>query len=410
MKLEGKEMQEILDLMRKREIVEAFKLIKKYLDNGADEEAQQLLIELVRCDWNLFLLTEDKDILDSIRFDAENGDPWMGYTYARYHDAVMPDTNSLQIATDYYDAAIKQGIVDALVFEALCWRNGEYGVINPRKYHELCDKALDEGSLRAAMQIAVDRIYGINGYEADPQGVINGLLPYIESCDADGMHYDPHFIHLVGQAYEQLGDREKAAQWYDRALEAGDPKACYPLSLLRGYDEDGNVVDIDAYSEVMERGRAIYVPTAYMEVTLAMTQDFYDEASEQDQQQYYEMIKDELELAADMGERMADYVLALYYLHGIFGFEQNYSEAFSWAARGALLRDDGSYGILADMVRDGIAPGNRTTEFQHYCELQALRYGSNDYLERVVDAYKHGYLTDYAAEIEQYYLPQLEEE
>ena len=147
-----------------------------------------------------------------------------------------------------------------------------------------------------------------------------------------------------------------------------------------------------------------------LEFTLAITEEIYDEATEEEQQQYHEAIKDELELAAMMGERMADYMLAFYYRYGIFGFEQDCEEAFSWAARGALLREDGCYGILADMIQDGTALGNRGEEFQHYCELQALRYGSTEYMARVVEAYQHGHLTDYAAEIEQYYLPQIVEE
>ena len=409
MKVDEQEVQQAAELMRKREIVEAFKLIELNLDEET-VVTQNMLMELVRWDWNLFLLAEDEDLINEIRRQAEMRDPWMGYVYARYHDAVMPETNSLQIATDYYDAAIEYGIADAMVYEAMSWRDGEYGVCNVQKYHELCDKALDKGSVRAVIQISLDRIYGNSGYQAQPQHVFDTLVRYVDSCDADGTHYDPYYMHLLGRACEETGKKQLAAKWYERAMEAGDAKSCYPLALLRACDENGNIIDIDAFSEIMERGRAIYAPTANLEVTLAMTQDMFDDASEEDQQTYHELIKDELELGALMGERMADYILAIYYRDGLFGFDQDYNEAFRWAARGALLRDDGCYGILADMIRDGIAPGNRGEEFQHYCELQALRYGSNEYMERVVEAYQHGHLTDYAAEIEQYYLPQIEEE
>ena len=43
----------------------------------------------------------------------------------------------------------------------------------------------------------------------------------------------------------------------------------------------------------------------------------------------------------------------------------------------------------------------------HFYELQALRLGDTEMLETVVDSYEHGHLTDFAAEIEKYYIPEL---
>lgn len=402
------EVNEILQLMKKRELVDAFKALVPLIDDN--EAAQVLFLELVRTDWNMFLLADNQEVMETLEDGAAADHPWLSYGYARYHDAVMPKTESLEIATKYYDAAMNFGIADADVFEAMCWRDGEYGIINERRYVQMVQEALKKGSHRAAMQVSIDQMYGNSGYTADPQGIYDHMSEYTRQCDEADQHYDPHYLCLVGQACEELGRKKEAMQWYDRALEEGDPKACYNLALLRGCDEDGNIVDYDKFSAVMTRGRELYVPTANMEITLAMTEEIFQEASEEDQREYTSAIKDELELAADMGERTADYILAVYYRDGLFGFEQDYNEAFKWAARGAIIRDNSCYGILADMVKDGIAPEGYDEAFQHDCELKALRYGSKEYMVPVVEAYKHGFLTDYAAEIEQYYLPQIEEE
>ena len=402
-------LDEIIELMRKREVVDAFNALLPLVDDG-NSDAQKLFMELVRTSWNMFLLCDDEDSLRIIEAGAKSGDPWLGYAFARYHDAVMPDSDSLQIATDYYDAAMKFGISDATVFEAMSWRDGEYGLINTKRYVEMCQAALNEGSHRATMQVALDRIYGNSGYDANPQSIHDTLVNFVHQSDQAGEHYDPHYLCLIAQACEELGDLNEAAEWYDKALDAGDPKACYNLALLRACDENGAVEDIDVFGAIMERGREIYAPTANMEITLAMPQEFFDEADEEDQEKYSNAILGELELAAQMGEPTADYMLAIYYRDGMFGFEQDYDEAFKWAARGAIIRDSSCFGVMADMIRDGIAPGNYSEEFRYICELKALRYGSNEYMVPVVEAYKRGHLTDYAAEIEQFYLPQIEEE
>ena len=68
-----------------------------------------------------------------------------------------------------------------------------------------------------------------------------------------------------------------------------------------------------------------------------------------------------------------------------------------------------AYTMMAKMIAEGRAPGQYDETFQHMCELKALRLGDEEQLDAVVEAYKAGALTEYAAEIEQYYLPAYEE-
>ena len=64
--------------------------------------------------------------------------------------------------------------------------------------------------------------------------------------------------------------------------------------------------------------------------------------------------------------------------------------------------------MLAHMIEEGNHPSSCDPDKQHEFEIRALRLGSPDMLNKVVDAYKNGFLTAYAAEIEKYYIPLVE--
>ena len=60
------------------------------------------------------------------------------------------------------------------------------------------------------------------------------------------------------------------------------------------------------------------------------------------------------------------------------------------------------------MIEEGTHPSMDDPDAMHEFELRALRLGSSDMLGKVVEAYRHGFLTPYAAEIEKYYIPEYE--
>ena len=107
---------EVIDLMKACKTEDAFRLIVPHVHN--DVHAQALFCQLLRSSQNIFLIMESfKDFVEKY---ALEGNPWMQYAWARYHDCVNPDSDSIQIAEEYYNKAIEAGISDARMFLAYC--------------------------------------------------------------------------------------------------------------------------------------------------------------------------------------------------------------------------------------------------------------------------------------------------
>ena len=88
--------------------------------------------------------------------------------------------------------------------------------------------------------------------------------------------------------------------------------------------------------------------------------------------------------------------------------EENLARAFSYYAKGAILGSADCYERMYEMVVAEEIEGNYSQDFADNCVLEATRLGSQDMMRQVVAIYKAGRLTDFAAEIEQYYLPVVE--
>ena len=88
--------KEIIELMRNCKVYESFTEIVKHLHYS--NEAQALFCQLLRSRLNVFLLEPYKD---QIRSNAEAGNPWMQYAWARYNECLMPEEDSIDTAEEY---------------------------------------------------------------------------------------------------------------------------------------------------------------------------------------------------------------------------------------------------------------------------------------------------------------------
>ena len=65
--------------------------------------------------------------------------------------------------------------------------------------------------------------------------------------------------------------------------------------------------------------------------------------------------------------------------------------------------------MIVTMFDEGTNPDRYGEDFKYEAMIRSLRLGNEDMLPRVVEAYKNGHFTEYAAEIEQYYLPKYQD-
>jgi TPR repeat protein len=135
---------------------------------------------------------------------------------------------------------------------------------------------------------------------------------------------------------------------------------------------------------------------------------YYDKLEEEAQKaEATEAIKAEVEKSLAWGCGEAALFLGDAYYDATCGFEEDLARAFSYYAKGAILGSADCYGRMYEMIVAEEVEGY-SQDFADHCAISAARLGSQDMMRRVVAIYKSGRLTDFASEIEQYYLPVVE--
>ena len=389
--------------MREHKVFDAYDELAPYLTEN--EEAQRLFVELLRTGVNVYLL---QDSIDEIEKLAKAGNPWMQYAYARYHEWVQPEANSNAIMEEYYLKADAAGIADAHMCLAFCWRDGDLGLIDRERYTRMLQEAVDRGSHMAVQQQLRDMMNGNGGYERDPWKAYEVLDLFVRQSEEKGEHFDPRYLHVLGDIAHTLGRNAEADLLYEKALKAGDSTAWFWLMCLRCCDEKGTMQNTEECEKLMQAYEDATIPEVYSSIQMWAQAIGYDDLTDDLKKDLHEMVKDNLDLSYDLGDAYGTLCMGYNYYYGKFGFEEDNAEAWKWFARAALMRNCSAYTMMAEMIKEGFAPDGYDEEFQHVCELRALRLGDDDCLERVVEAYKDGFLTDYALEIEKYHLPEYE--
>jgi hypothetical protein len=134
--------------------------------------------------------------------------------------------------------------------------------------------------------------------------------------------------------------------------------------------------------------------------------DDYDNYDAEKQQELTQAIKQDLTTAFELGEDKASYFLGHAYYYGKNGFEQDNVDAWNWFIKGSKRDDGDAYEMLAIMISKDDNPYEVRDGLMEYCAVMALRNGDKNMLKVIVKGYRDGELTDYAAEIEKYYIPE----
>ena len=340
----------VYELERKFQIAEAFRALLP--DLHRDDEVQELFLEILRADWNLFLIAQEPDLMAVIEAGRKERDGYLSYAYARYLDCVRPHEASIYNAEEAYDIAIDAGIWDAIMFKAYAWLYGEYLDLgkSEQRYITLRDDAAKRGSKLAMQQQLLDLTFGRRGYDKpEPLEAYNRLEPFITACEQRHLHLDPSYYRNAGFITEELGRILEADMWYEKAIAAGDQRSFFPLAMIRSCGKDYKITDVAQFEQVMQRGREVLAPdTLYSKCYYLENKDF-ESMSSAEQQATHEAIKEGLEKALALGDNTAAYFLASYYRDGLMGFETDYQKAYEYAQRGVALRYEDCKDIMTDV-------------------------------------------------------------
>ena len=366
-----------------------------------DRDAFKLFLMIVNARTSLFLLSEEQVAL--LKELAEKDYALSQYAYGRYLEALRPDKDALNTANEYFKKAEKAGVPDAIFVQSVLFKAGHYGMVDREEADRMVNKAFDKSSLLAARHIMRQIIYGWNNRQADPQLVIDTLNNWLNGNESDDiLLVDPLYYNVLGEAYAALDDKTNAEKYYRKAISMGYIEAWSDLCLLHYNDEN--------YLDLLNEGCDAGDPYCfvYRASNLMNCYDDFDE-KEKAEMDVSEMILEDLLAAYKKGADSAAYFLGDACYYGRYGFERNTEKAWYWFSEGSHRDDGNAYQMLAIMIYEENNPYEVSEGLMDYCSIMALRNGCHDMLDVVVESYRDGNLTDYAAEIERYYLPEYEQ-
>ena len=98
-----------------------------------------------------------------------------------------------------------------------------------------------------------------------------------------------------------------------------------------------------------------------------------------------------LKQGVELGEGLCAYYLAYNHYHGDLGFKRDIKKAFEYANEGYRLGDSSACNLIVDMQDDETPKDFKLDDKQMtFMRLEALRFGDDDQLAKVVKAYNEG--------------------
>lgn len=378
-----------------------------------DDTGRMLFMRLVLPVYPLFQLNQRQ--IHDLKELADKGYGFAQLAMGRYHLIVRPENDSLNQAEQYLLAADKSGMPDAKAFLGMMYRDGHFGLVDESKYLSMRDEAYKKGSFKAFELIAKDLIHGFYG-EAKPQEVLESLLETVTDEQGewieDPLQVEPAVYDLIGIAYDKLGDKEHAEKAYLQAAEMGYIEGFEHFIMMKFVDPDGSINDPKAYALHLEIGCDFNSPLCHC-FRGSLSEEQFEGIAEDLRPRVTSWMQRDLLKAYQLGDNVAPYQMGCNFYFGNFGFDEDDELAWKWFNRGALLSSAYSYKMLAQMVEEGHCPDEemaQNDDFVFYCKLMSLRLGNDEMLIPVVRAYTNRMLTEFAAEIEQYYLPKVSED
>ena len=301
----------IQELFRSYRSVEAFWAAAENV--MTDSYSQTMFLRIANQKNHIVQLYED---IDKIRKLADKGNPYMQFAFARLHDTICLEENSAELSYEYYNLALEGGIADARMHLAFMFRDGDLGEVDSRLFISYANKALEEGSQRAAQFRLHQMIYGSDYYTGDPGKALIHLNDYLSITDDP----DPYYYRLKASAEEKLEMKEEAARDYEKALNNGDGESFFLLACLTCCNEQGTVTDGEKFTEIMGRGQDAGVASAYLETACLLNEEVFEELDEDYRAETRELMEDQLRLSTMLGGADAAFLMGSFYEEGQYGF------------------------------------------------------------------------------------------
>lgn len=374
---------------------------------GTDAAATRWFVRVFIPKENMFLLLSDTVAL--IEKSAEAGNPYALFALGRYHLNTLYDEDSSEKAMDCFEKAWAKGVAEAAVSLSIAHDYGDLGIVDRVRAKALLAEALETGCEYAAEHHIKKMIYGQCGVSPNPELALQ-LCEELIAKDIE--HYgsdevNPKWYYYRGCAKQTIYGWSHGLEDFQVAADAGFVAAWLDIVIASSHNDQGEVIDMPAFWAAIRRGAARRCAICIYYQALSKVED-YGNMPEYSQLFASKQLLIDLEKAYELGSNEAAEELGNIYYCGSYGVEEDNEKAFQYYAKGALRYSATCYEKMFDMIHNHYI--DKPLEFKDMLALQGTRNGSQRLLSETVIAYTQGRLTEYAAEIEQYYIPLFDKE
>ncbi len=328
-------------------------------------------------------------------------------TRGQWYIITAPVDDYVKRAKVCFDKAIELGSAEAKLHLANMYRLGDFGKVDMDEYHRLLNESIEGGCQLAEMRLCKDIGYGV-GQTADMDRAIEETKRRLSSHSEP----DPRWYDTLGFMFLYKEDEKQANDFLLKAIDAGYIDSYMGLSGMPEAIEKGRAAGCGGCCLVL----ADELKKKYDEcgrndsnAVECFSDDYQKQAYLDANQKYREELAAQIESLYEEGERLGE--STAYYYHGMLYYDATYNhmedDEKAWACfmRGANLGNFFCMSMLADMIEEGRAPEEYQWEDACLFRLKALRFGDEDQLVPVMEAYFEGDLDDYSDEIETQYKP-----
>lgn len=374
-----------------------------------DKDAQRAYLRLFMVRDSIYLLSSEA--IDMLRREAETGNRYAQYGYARYHVCVRPDENSLWESYRLAEAAMEQGVADAKAMIACTYSYGDIGKVNWEEEDRLLNEAYEEGSELAAMYMAQNLCFGYHYRPACPAEAEKFVDALMEKEEMEGIEPNGWWRYYKGMALGEEEPKKRRIRLYESAAALGIVKAYTQLIIIAGYGPENDLEETDEYRHYLKLGMERQCSGAfYLDAVREMGR--YDDLHEQyveKEIEYDELracedaIYGQLSESARLGNASAWEMLGDMYFYGWYNCAQDYKRACTCYSAATNLDSDSAAEKLWRLMHYHHI--DRPLEYKDSIALMGARWGSKQLLAETVIAHQEGRLSEYHDEISKYYEP-----
>ena len=301
-------------------------------------------------------------------------------------------------SVECFRKSAEAGNNDARVALSDAFLYGDLGYVDYEKAGQYLREAYEAGSPYAVWRSLRQMLYGSRIMQKDTEAVGRMAAQLVEMYPDD-----PFWHYLRGSAVAELEGLTRAKDDYGYAAENGLVLAWPEFAIASSCNDEYHVVDERRYLELSERGAEAGSSLCRLTLLDAGKPD----SSKADFWTSLRQYVDGMEKLAASGCELAAISLGDIYRDGDFGMRKDPAKAYGLYSQAAAFDDYDAYERLYCLMRDGLVERNQ--DYMDMCALRCTRLGSEALLKETIDSYRAGRLAPFAAEIERYYVPELEE-